>query len=248
MGLFCQMLHVYDVGQPDVEKALGSVLSKRSFSLLNSSTVNATELELQVNASSMPTYIIGPNLGRWTPIIDVYAKPWTGDICTDLSRKCSTYVLCLMVYDDDVMFYNLDQNGNSLDGYNSNPQYFEKERVPESEIQSQRHTPEPFTSFLPSDKTLDSLLAALNAGWWQAHDSGRLDNNGVMTDEDWDACPYQGEGGRMTALGTLLQLAGHSEYPFANWRENTTINWEGYKLLQYGTKPSLLGRMFRKKT
>jgi len=153
-----------------------------------------------------------------------------------------------MVHDNDVMFYNLDQNGNSLDGYNSNLQYFEKERVPESEIQSQRHTPESFTPLLPSDKTLDSLLAVLNAGWWQAHESGRLDDDGVMTEDDWDACPYQDEGERMTALGTLLQLAGHLEYPFANWRENTTINWEGYKLLQYGRKPSLLGRMFRKKT
>jgi hypothetical protein len=120
--------------------------------------------------------------------------------------------------------------------------------VPESEIKSQRHTPEPFTPLLPSGKTLDNLFAVLNAGWWQAHDSGRLDNDGVMTDEDWGACPYQDEGERMTALGTLLQLAGQSEYPFANWRENTTIDWEGYKLLQYGSKPSLLSRMFRKKT
>jgi hypothetical protein len=153
----------------------------------------------------------------------------------------------MMVHDGDVMFYNLDQKGNSIDGYNSNLQYFETERVPESEIQSQRHTPEPFIPFLPSDKTLDSLLAVLNAGWWKAHDSGRLDNDGVMNSEDWGACPYQDEGERMTALGTLLQLAGNSEYPFTNWRENATINWDGYKLLQYGKKQSLLGRLFGKK-
>jgi hypothetical protein len=153
-----------------------------------------------------------------------------------------------MVHDDDVMFYNLDNNGKSLDGYNSNLQYFEKERVPESEIESQRHTPEIFTTLLPPGKTLDKLIAILNAGWWQAHDNSRLDNDGVMTDEDWDACPFQDEGERLTALGTLLELAGHLEYPFAIWREHSAINWEGYHMLQFGSKPSLLSRLMGKKT
>ncbi len=141
-----------------------------------------------------------------------------------------------MVHDDDVMLYNLDRNGDSQDGYNSNPQYFENARVPEPEIQSQRHTPEPFSYLIPEGKNVEDLLTILNAGWWQAQDNGRLDDDGVMSDEDWDSCPYQDEGERMTTFSSYLELAGGSDYPFTYWRDNGTINWQDYMLHQFGKK------------
>ena len=200
MGLFCQMFHIFNIDQSNVQTALTSVLSKHGFSLDDLSRVDGRQLESQVDASSAPAYIVGPKHGAWTPVIDLHSEPWPGDICTELSRVCSSHVLCVMVHDDDVMLYNLDNCGESQDGYNSNPQYFEIERVPESEIQSQRHTPEPFVPLLPQGKTLKDLLTILNAGWWKAHDDGKLDDNGVIIDEAWDACPYQTEGERMAAL------------------------------------------------
>ena len=248
MGLFCQMIHVLDTNQTEVGEALDLVLSKRGFSLASTEAIDGANLEAQLDNTSEPTYIIGSKLGRWTPVIDLHSEPWPGEICTDLSRACSSHALCIMVHDDDVMLYNLDHTGEAQDGYNSNPQYFENNKVPESEIQSQRHTPEPFAPLLPKGKTLEELYAILNAGWWQAHDKGKLDKDGVMTDEDWDACPYQTEDERMTAFGSFLGLAGQSGYPFADWRENDNINWQEYKLLQFRKKTSLFGRVFGKKT
>jgi hypothetical protein len=230
------MLHVFDVDQTDVEKALGSILSKNGFFHLRVSPVDGANIGPQVEASSAPAYIIGPKLGRWVPVIDIHAEPWPSVICTELSLACSSHVLCIMVHDDDVMLYNLDRNGDSQDGYNSNPQYFENYRVPESEIQSQRHTPEPFSYLIPEGKNVEDLLTILNAGWWQAHDNGRLDDDGVMSDEDWDSCPYQDEGERMTTFCSYLELAGGSDYPFTYWRDNGTINWQDYMMHQFGKK------------
>lgn len=247
MGLFCQMLHVFDADPSEVEEALASILSRRGFSLASTTRVDGVNLESQVDDSSAPAYIVGPKLGKWLPVIDLHSEPWPGEICTDLSRACSSHALCIMVHDDDVMLYNLDHVGESQDGYNSNPQYFESDRVPEPEVESQRHTPEPFASVLPNGKTLEDLLAILNAGWWQAHDQGKLDEDGVMLDEVWGACPYQAEGERMTAFGTFLGLGGPSEYPFAEWRENGSINWQEYRLLQFDSTPSLFGRLFGRK-
>ncbi len=247
MGLFCQIFHVLDVNQSNVHNALTVIMSKRGFSLTSATTIDGGQLESQIDASSAPAYIIGPMQGRWTPVIDLHAEPWPGEICTDLSRTCSTHTLCVMVHDDDVMFYNLDHCGESQDGYNSNPQYFEADRVLEPEIQSQRHTPKYFESLLPEGKTLQGLLSILNAGWWQAHDDGILDGDGVMPNEIWDAAPYQTEGERMVAFGTFLELAGQNIYPFADWRDNRNINWQTYQLLQFVRKPSLAERLVGKK-
>lgn len=248
MGLFCQMFHVLDIDQSKVQDALTSVLSKHGFSLDDASPVDGPQLESQIDTSSAPAYIVGPKQGRWTPVIDLHSEPWPGEICTELSRACSSHVIGLMVHDDDVMLYNFDHCGESQDGYNSNPQYFENKRIPESEIQSQRHTPKPFEPLLPEGKTLEDLLSILNAGWWQAHDDDKLDDEGVMLDEVWDTCPYQTEGERMTAFGSFLGLAGRDEYPFADWRYNGRINWQEYQLFQFVKKPSLLGKMFGRKS
>lgn len=233
MGLFCQMLHIFERDQSEVVNALTKILKIRGFSLTSIKPIDKIIFESQIDTSEAPAYIIGPKLDRWTPVIDIYSEPYPAEICAELSEACKTYVLCIMVHDDDVMFYNLDFDSTPQDGYISNPQYFEQDRISEEDVESQRHTPEPFDPLLPKGRTLTELLEILNAGWWNAHDSGRLDADGVMNDEDYDACAYQSEDERMTAFGNLLGLSGQSDYPFTDWRENEKINWQDFKLLQF---------------
>jgi hypothetical protein len=136
-----------------------------------------------------------------------------------------------MVHDDDLFFYNLERNGQSLGGYNSCPQYFEQERLSDARIEEQRHNPAPFQQLLPAGRTLDELCSLLNRGWWRAHDSGALDENGVMQGSD-DGYVFEGE--RMTAFGTLLQLHGNEgEYPYAAWGESDEIPWAEFVALRY---------------
>ncbi|MFN7638790.1 MAG: hypothetical protein ACK5SD_17890, partial [Pseudanabaena sp.] len=46
----------------------------------------------------------------------------------------NSYDLSFHLHDDDVLYYNLDCNGESLDGYNSNLQFFENEPLDKKEI------------------------------------------------------------------------------------------------------------------
>jgi hypothetical protein len=136
-----------------------------------------------------------------------------------------------MVHDDDVLTYNLDLNGRSLDGYNSNPQYFEQSRLPESRVEEQRHTPEVFLPLLPSGVTLGELTGLLNRGWWAAHDAGSLDEDGVPEDED-EGFVFEGE--RLEALGNLLRLHGsNAGYPYAAWADAGSSAWAGFVLASY---------------
>jgi len=247
MGLSCQVLHVFEVDSASVESALHQVLSRHGCSLSASEPVDASTRDRQANSSSPPAYIVGPSLGRWTPVIDLHAQPWPGELCTELSRACSSLVLAIMVHDDSVMYYNLDEKGMSIDGYSSNPQYFEKERISESVAASQHHTPERFEPVLPPGKVVADLLAILNAGWWQAHDQGRLDADGMVTEEDMNACPYAVESDRMISLGAFLELGGPTaEYPFAHWRESREIDGSRYRFLQYRSRRGLLDRLLRR--
>ena len=135
----------------------------------------------------------------------------------------------------------------SIDGYSSNPQYFENERISETVVASQRHNPARFGPVLPPGKTVDDMLSILNAGWWQAHDQGRLDAHGVMTEGDVNVCPYALERDRMISLGTFLELGGPTvEYPFADWHGSRRIDWSQYTFLQYGRKRGLLDRLLRR--
>src|SRR5262249_23564787 len=140
-------------------------------------------------------------------------------------------VLTFVVHDDDVFFYNLDCNGDSLDGYNSFPQYFEQERITEADIEAQRHTPEAFSPVLPRGVSVDDLLGLLQSGWWAAHDAGELDEDGVPNDVD-DRFVFEGE--RMIAIGNLLHLHGASSgYPFAAWAEAPASAWEGFSQVTF---------------
>src|SRR6185436_17681173 len=85
----------------------------------------------------------------------------------------------LTVHDDDVFFYNLCYDGADLDGYNSNPQYFEIKRVPDDTIRKQLHDPRAFAPLLPEGADLPVLEELLDRGWWSAWKGNRLDSDGL---------------------------------------------------------------------
>jgi len=190
------------------------------------------------HAGERPTYALNASGTRWATIIEVSFAvenaPWIAEVANQLSRELRTYCLCMVLHDDDVFLYNLDHCGESLDGYNSNPQYFEEAALSREEIEDQRHSPDAFAPLLPAATSVDELRALLHAGWWTAYDAGRLDSDGVPVDDEW---PFDTEGERMTRFGTLLGLAGESlSYPFTAWAEATQVPWQDFTAVQYSVR------------
>lgn len=181
------------------------------------------------------TYAYGPLAGAWAAIVEVdVAKtddPWLSEVGMALSKALGTHALSLMVHDDDLLFYNLDYAGKTLDGYNSNPQYFEQERRSEESVMEQRHSPMAFVPLLPPGVSLSSLEAVLNQVWWAAHDAGQLDEDGVPTKDD-DLFGFEGD--RLQELGNLLRLHGtNSGYPFAGWVDAEPATWGGFTQVSF---------------
>lgn len=239
MGLFSSVLHVHDTPREKLLPALDAVLRDAGFSRSEAIPVPAEGpyalAKHDASVSAGPYYLVSPQSGHWLTVIEAHfalrGAPHLSDLGNRLSARLSCYTLTLVVHDDDLFFYNLDCAGKSLDGYNSCPQYFEQERLPDAQIEEQRHTPEPFQPLLPAHRSLDELRSLLNRGWWNAYDSGNLDENGVARGDDDD---FGFEGERMTAFGTLLQLHGDDgEYPFAAWGESATIRWPTFIALRY---------------
>jgi hypothetical protein len=175
-------------------------------------------------------YLISPLLGDWTTIIEshfaVKEAPWLAELALRLSGFLNTYLLAIMVHDDDVLYYNLSLNGEDLDGYNSCPQYFERERLTDALIIEQRHECSPFVPILPANVPISRLESILNRGWWAAYLDGRLDADGVISGDEPN---YSFEGERMIAIGNSLQLHGsNSGYPFADWFSQTSIDWRRF--------------------
>lgn len=137
-----------------------------------------------------------------------------------------------MVHDDDVLCYNLCRDGEDLDGYNSNPQYFERARLSKQVVEEQRHDPRPFEALLPEGVSLSDLRGLLDRGWWSACNAGRLDADGVQPP---DEPGFVFEGERMIAIGNLLQLHGsHEGYPYAGWADpDASIDWRTFQELRF---------------
>ncbi len=241
MGLFSSVLHVRDKPREVVMPALDAILRSAGFSRAETLPVTAegpySLPNHDASVSAGPYYLVSPLNGRWLTVIeshfalDPQGVPHVSDLSSRLSAALSCYALALVVHDDDLFFYNLDREGKSLDGYNSCPQYFEQDRLPDPQIDEQRHTPEPFQPLLPAGHSLDELRDLLNRGWWSAYDGGTLDENGVIQGDD-DGFVFEGE--RMTAFGTLLQLHGtQGEYPYAAWSEGAGIAWPDFVALRY---------------
>jgi hypothetical protein len=141
------------------------------------------------------------------------------DLTNSLSKRLDTYALSFHLHDDDVLIYNLDKQGESLDGYNSNYQYFFTERVSREEVLTQRHTPQYFFFIMPTKKNVDSLNKILNEGYWSAFDNGDLDEDGVPNDDKY----FIDEEDRFVRVGKYLEIFSKDDYPFANWYSNLTI-------------------------
>jgi hypothetical protein len=241
MGLFSSVLHLRDTPRETLLPALDAILSDAGFSRVKTMPIPGQGPYTIPNhdraISEGPYYLVSPLHGRWLTVIEAHfaldGAPYLADLGNRLSATLSCYALALVVHDDDLFFYNLDRDGRSLDGYNSCPQYFEREPLRDAQIVQQRHDPERFRPLLPVGRSLEELQSLLNRGWWNAYDSGNLDKNRVVrAGHDGFVC----EGERMTAFGTLLQLHGNQdEYPYAAWGVSTGIAWPEFVALRYHT-------------
>jgi len=223
MGLFSDVLHVWQRDRDQVLPALSDALAAAKYSV---TTMPVSPPHPDADGDDL-LFFVAPQAGNWTVILQAHAyrrdAPHLSDLAGILSAKLGTYALSLNVHDDDILFYNLYRAGEALDGYNSSPQYFEQEPLSEEQIRSQHHDSFALAPLLPEGTTLDQLQAILDKGWWAAHDAGRLDESGLAPD---DEAAFAGEEERMVALANLLQLHGAPiGYPYAAWYHSPKINW-----------------------
>jgi len=233
MGLFSSVIHVREASGEAVCEALSNTVPHWNFRL--SDRRNAVGPPQDAPREGL-LYLVSPLQGSWTTVIEAHGfvknAPWLSDLAKSLSAALATYTLALMVHDDDVLFYNLCRDGEDLDGYNSDPQYFERVRLSEQVIAEQRHDPAPFETLLPEGVGLSDLQEILDRGWWSACNAGRLDSDGLQPSHE---AGFVFEGERMIAIGNLLQLHGSSEgYPYAGWGDtDADINWAAFQELRF---------------
>ena len=106
------------------------------------------------------------------------------------------------MHDDAVLYYNLDKQGESIDGYNSDYQYFLTEPADKEEVLSQRHITAGFSILLPVTKSTDELDKILNEGYWEAFDNGELDEDGAPSDDKY----FIDEQDRFERIGKYLEI------------------------------------------
>ncbi len=224
IGLFSTTLNIYEKDQSDVFECLKNLLNKKQ--LLTFQSVDITSdifqdvLESNVYSNSGVFYLITQRHDKWTTIIELNVnleEPfYLYELVNELSVQLDTFALSFHLHDDDVLFYNLEYKGESLDGYNSMPQYFEKDPLPRNEIISQRHDTRKFSQILPNNKSIDGLTEILDRGYWQAFDNKDLDEDGIPNDEKYDII----EEDRLKELGRYLEIYSADNFPFANWYED----------------------------
>jgi hypothetical protein len=247
MGLFSSVLHVRGTKREKLLPALDEVLERAGFK--RAETIPITKKgpfslpghDKAINKG--PYYLVSELNGDWLTLIEAHFAledaPDLAGVGKQISQALSTYALTLSVHDDDLFLYNLEHNGESLDGYNSCPQYFESRPLSKAELKAQLHSPEAFAPLLASRREMADLKALLDRGWWTAHDSGKLDRDGVEPDDD-DGFVFEGE--RMIEFGTLLKLhGGDGQYPYAAWGESP-IAWPTFVALRYRPGKSKRGR------
>lgn len=238
MGLFSTVLHLYKKSQGDIVNELSNELrldrgipklAKVEFTNGNHQIV----FDKKVYSEEGVFYLITQPHGDWTTIIELnvnISDPfYLYDLTNSLSKRLDTYALSFHLHDDDVLIYNLDKQGESIDGYNSNYQYFLTERADREEVLTQRHTPQFFSFIMPSTKNEASLNEILNEGYWTAFDNDKLDEDGVPNDDNF----FIDEEDRFVRIGKYLEIFSKEDYPFADWRSNLTkINLDNCYLLK----------------
>ena len=221
MGLFSTTLHIYKKDQSEIIDNLKKVLIEQKLKTFSKIEVTSDSfhnvLKSEVNGNSGVFYLITERFDNWTTIVElnVYLDEpfYLYELANALSDKLGTYTLSLHLHDDDVLLYNLEHMGMSVDGYNSNVQYFENEPLSKTAIIAQRHEPEKFFEILPPNKSSDGLNEILNRGYWQAFDNDDLDADGIPNDDKYDAI----EEDRLTEIAKYLEIFSAENFPFANW-------------------------------
>ncbi len=225
MGLFSTVMHIYKRDQANIVAELSNELT-RQYNLQKISRLNIDNsnyervLEKDVASQNGIFYLITQPHGSWTTIIElnVSIEPsfYLYELANSLSKRLNTYVLSFHLHDGDVLLYNLEKKGESLDGYNSDYQYFLTEVADRNEILSQRHTPNYFLNILPIEKNISTLNSILNEGYWNAFDNCDLNEDGVPNDDKY----FVDEQDRLERIGKYLGIFSANEYPFADWRDH----------------------------
>lgn len=217
MGLFTTVLHIYKTSQQDIVDALTKELSSLGLSKFNKLSDIGDAISGGKNGAY---YLVTPPHGIWTTIIELNVNIdnpfYLYELTNKLSSRLKTFALSFHLHDEDVLYYNLDYKGDSLDGYNSNYQYFLDEPAPRQEILSQRQDTKQFSKLLPVGKDVNSLNSILNEGYWNAFDNNDLDEDGVPNDDKY----FIDELDRFERVGKYLEIYSSNEYPFANWYDN----------------------------
>ncbi len=238
MGLFSTVIHVYKSSQQDVVLELSNELKLScgfsKFKRIDINNVNYKEIfGSYFYIQPGVYYLITDIKGLWTTVIELNLNDenasYLYEFTNKLSKRLNTYALSFHFHDDDVLLYNLEKDGESLDGYNSDYQYFLTEPADKEEILSQRHTPEAFEALIPLDKNIGTLNAILNEGYWDAFDNNDLDEEGIPNDEKY----YIDEQERFVRVGKYIEIFSKDDYPFADWYSNLSkLNLENCYLLR----------------
>ena len=167
MGLFSTVLHLYKKSQGDIVSELSKEL-RQERGLPNLSKVDFESgnyqivFEKEVYSKEGVFYLITQPHGNWTTIIELnvnIGNPfYLYDLTNSLSKRLDTYALSFHLHDNDVLTYNLDKRGESIDGYNSNYQYFLTEPANREEVLTQRHTPQ-YLSLVGTPSSSNSPLS-----------------------------------------------------------------------------------------
>jgi len=222
MGLFSSILHIYQRKQEEVVIGLTNEL-QQNFNISDFQRIEFGDITFQKmldESENVPNgicYLITQPHGNWISIVEVNVNLtdpfYLYSLANGLSGRLNTYALSFHLHDSDVLYYNLEKEGISLDGYNSDYQYFLDAPADKNEILSQRHSPQHFKNILPPLKNVDQLNTILNEGYWDAFDKGDLDEDGVPNDEKYTI----DEEDRFERVGKYLEIFSNTEYPFANW-------------------------------
>jgi hypothetical protein len=227
MGLFSTVLHIYQRNQADtVNELINELKNNRGFSKFSKLDIDNSNSEKIISEYVFNNpgvfYLVTPLIGNWTTIVELnvnIVNPFYLYYLTNqLSKSLSTFALSFHLHDDDILLYNLDKDGNSIDGYNSNYQYFLTDPADKEEINAQRHLPEAFENILPKLKTSGKLNSILNEGYWNAFDNNDLDEDGVPNDDKY----FIDEQDRFERIGKFLEIYSNDDYPFADWISNIT--------------------------
>jgi hypothetical protein len=234
MTLFSAVMHVRKAPGSKVAAGLDSIM--RDYGYVRSGSEPLQQAPKQVE-DGVVAYAYGPLRGDWCTVVQVHFYEEDidlSDVGAALSELLGTHVLSLDLHDDEVFYYYLDASGEPLDHYDSNPMYFEDQRLSEADIEARRHHPEAFAPLLPAGVPLAALTALLDSGWWRAHDKRELDADGTMQEEAHEADDYLPAEERMAGFGKLLQLHGAAtEYPYVAWAEASPDAWSGFTLVTY---------------